>query len=130
MAHTLAPHVGSAYRPRMLIRSFRRALGLAVVLSLGCTTVIREEDAQDTNCTCMTSVDPGSDDPTSDDETMDPTEDDGDEESSTTTDTDTDAGSESGSTGFDPGGAACGNGIIEGSEECDCGVRRGRTSIR
>ncbi len=105
----------------MLLRTSSHALRFAAALSLGCTTVVREESAQDTNCTCMTSVDPGSDDPTSNEETMDPTDDDGDQSTSSAADTDTDAGLESGSSGFDPGGAACGNGVIEGSEDCDCG---------
>ncbi|MCR9166195.1 MAG: choice-of-anchor J domain-containing protein [Nannocystaceae bacterium] len=103
----------------MLIRSSGHALGFVVALSLGCTTVIRAEDEQDPNGSGMTTAAPSGDGSTSGGGTTEPVEDDGAMPSTTDTDTDTDA--ESGSTGFFPGGAACGNGIIEGSEDCDCG---------
>ncbi|MEM6296011.1 MAG: hypothetical protein AAGA54_32360, partial [Myxococcota bacterium] len=103
------------------------ALGSIVTLAMGCTTVIREEASQETNCTCMTSVDAGNDDPEPDPATTTPVDDDGDdagggETESPDTDTDTDGGAaESSSSGGSPNGAFCGNGIIEGLEQCDCG---------
>lgn len=90
------------------------AIMLSVSLA-GCTTVVRGEDDHDSNCTCMEPSNPGGDEPTPEDDadTID------DAESSTGTTTDESEGSSSGPS--DKGGAQCGNGLIEGAEDCDCG---------
>lgn len=95
----------------------RTSFAIMVSVSVaGCTTVIRGDDEHDSNCSCMTSVDPGGDEPTPEDDSADTIDD---AESSTGT-----TSSESESSGSDSGGMAgalCGNGIIEGAEDCDCG---------
>lgn len=94
---------------------------VALMLSaslLSCTTVIREDDGHDSNCTCMTSAAPGGDDP---DPGGDPVDTADEPDTSAGTTTSDGAGSESGSDSSGQGGALCGNGFIEGAEECDCG---------
>ncbi len=102
----------------MIARSLRLLVGVSLVPAVGCTTVIREDAPQDSNCTCMTSADPGADttDPGGESSTSTTASA---ETSSSTSTTEAESSEGGSSSGF--GGALCGNGIIEGAEECDCG---------
>ncbi len=96
-----------------------RSIALMLCVTLGgCTTVVREDDTHDSNCSCMTSVDPSGDDPTHGGEATDTVEE---PETSTGTSSPQDETSASGSDSGGMGGALCGNGVIEGAEDCDCG---------
>jgi len=102
----------------MSVRSSGHPVVLALVATTACTTIVREEVSDDSSST-PTTANPGSgatssDPSSSTSDGLDPAE------SSSSGGTAGESGSDSGSSGG-WNGAQCGNGIIEGQEDCDCG---------
>lgn len=99
----------------MLVRRSGHVLATVLLLS-GCTETIREESGSDTLGTPPSNPTSGPSTPT-DNTTGNPV----DPSTSSSSDGDSTEGESGSSSGGFNGGAACGNGIIEGQEDCDCG---------